>query len=75
MRENFQYVKEIYGSNDATRESFKLNIIKNGEICMSMVKDRNLSSHTYNEDIAEDLINEILNDYFEEFLLIRRKIK
>ena len=33
---------------------------------MSMIKSRNLSSHTYNEDTAKGLLN-IIPEYFVEF--------
>jgi len=38
--------KEIFGSKDATREAFKLNLIGSGEVWMDMIESRNQSSHT-----------------------------
>ena len=38
---------------------------------MDMLKDRNLITHTYKEDVAEDIYLNIKNEYieiFEEFI-------
>ena len=47
----------IHGSRDATREAFKLDLIQDGDSWMDMIKDRNRTSHTYNQATA-DLIAE-----------------
>jgi nucleotidyltransferase substrate binding protein (TIGR01987 family) len=63
-------VKTI-GSKDATREAFKADLIKNGDIWMAMIKSRNQTSHTYNESVAEEIFTNILNSYFMEFSLFQ----
>ncbi|MFH0735441.1 MAG: nucleotidyltransferase substrate binding protein [bacterium] len=65
-----QGIMDIIGSKDSTREAFKVGLIKNGEVWMEMIKARNLTSHTYNEDYAEAVFTEIMDDFypaFEEF--------
>jgi len=57
----------IYGSKDATREAFKLGLIKNGDIWMDMIQSRNKTSHTYNEEVAKEIVAAIEEDYFAEF--------
>ncbi|NEN25562.1 hypothetical protein G3O08_18880 [Cryomorpha ignava] len=42
----------ITGSRDATREAFSNGLVEDGEVWMEMIKSRNQSSHTYNEDLA-----------------------
>ena len=59
--------KKLYGSKDATREAFKTGLIENGEIWMNMIESRNLTSHTYNEETATEVISAILHSYFAEF--------
>ena len=56
----------LIGSRDTTREAFKRGLIEKGELWMEMIKSRNLSSHTYNEDTAKGLLN-IIPEYFVEF--------
>ena len=57
----------IYGSKDTTRLAFNRGLIENGETWMNMIKDRNLTSHTYQEDISQQIFNRIVNSYFELF--------
>ena len=59
---------EIGGSRDATREAFQLKLISNGHVWMEMIKSRNETSHTYNENTANEIYSKILNNYFEAFL-------
>ncbi len=62
---------DIYGSRDATREAFKNGLIQNGETWMEMIESRNLSSHTYNESVANDIIEKIASAYVIEFAALR----
>ena len=59
--------EKIYGSRDATREAFKYELIKNGDIWMEMIKSRNKTSHTYNEETVQEITKAILTDYYTEF--------
>jgi nucleotidyltransferase substrate binding protein (TIGR01987 family) len=59
--------RNLYGSKDATREAFKRGLIENGEIWMDMINSRNLTSHTYDEDVASKIVSDILELYFSEF--------
>ena len=66
--------RNLYGSKDTTREAFKRGLIKNGEAWMDMIKNRNLTSHTYDEAIASQIISAILNAYFAEFEALQIKL-
>lgn len=57
----------IRGSTDATRAAFKNDIIVEGQIWMDMIEDRNQSTHTYNEEVAEKISSHILKEYLREF--------
>ena len=57
----------IFGSKDATRQAFSYEIIENGDDWMQMVKSRNLTSHTYNEETVEEIVNLVLNTYIFRF--------
>ena len=58
---------KIYGSRDATREAFAAGMIENGEAWMKMIEHRNETSHTYNEEIANAIVEAILTHYVTEF--------
>ncbi|GGX02931.1 nucleotidyltransferase substrate binding protein [Aquimarina muelleri] len=69
MKDYFFYQgnPEIRGSRDATREAFKFNLISTGEIWMDMIISRNKTTHTYDEDTANEIVSNILNDYVQLF--------
>lgn len=71
----FQGKKNIYGSRDAIMEAFKTGLIIDGEGWMEMFKDRNKTSHTYNEEVAEEIANSILNRYFGLFVDLQQKME
>jgi len=70
----FKGNQNIYGSKDATREAFKLGLIFNGEVCMDMIKNRNQTSHTYNEETANAIANAILSAYIDEFTSLQSRL-
>lgn len=57
----------ITGSRDATREAFQKGLIMDGTGWMEMIKSRNLTSHTYNEDTALEISKRIEQDYLKLF--------
>lgn len=67
-------VKELYGSRDVAREAFNLGLFTNSEAWMEMIKDRNLTSHTYNEEVTQKIIKHIVDDYYSEFQLLHQKL-
>ncbi len=66
---------EIYGSRDATREAFKAKLIVEGEIWMEMIQSRNITTHTYNEDTADEIIENVQKSYLTEFIALRDKFQ
>ena len=68
-----QGILNLYGSRDTTRAAFRNGLIENGEVWMDMVDKRNLTSHTYDEEVAAQVVTTIRNAYFAEFekLLVR----
>ncbi len=67
--------KEIYGSRDATREAFKLDLISDGETWMEMIKSRNETSHTYNEETTQKICKAISEHYYQAFLNLQKKLE
>lgn len=74
MKDYFFYQGQanITGSRDATREAFNKGLIEQGELWMEMIKSRNQTSHTYNSNVANEIVHQILSAYhscFQQFLL------
>ena len=63
----------IIGSKDAARLAFKNGLIDDGEAWMDMIKARNLSSHTYNQETAEEIVGKILERFYPAFEQLSRK--
>lgn len=59
-----QGYQDIKGSRDATRAAFKVELIADGEEWMAMIQSRNTSSHTYNQDTADELADAIVHVYY-----------
>ena len=57
----------ITGSRDAIREAFANGLIEDGDGWMRMLKDRNRTSHTYNEETAQEILKNILQLYHPLF--------
>ncbi len=68
-------VQDLYGSRDATREAFQVDLIENGQVWMDMIKDRNLTSHTYNESTANKIAEAILDSYLAEFEKLKDELE
>lgn len=60
----------VIGSRDATRLAFKNALIADGEAWMDMIKSRNLSSHTYNLDVAERIARDVLQRFYPAFVAL-----
>jgi len=77
MKDYFIYQgnQSITGSRDAVRESFNKGLVEDGEGWMEMLKSRNLSSHTYNTDIAEQIVEKILTLYHTLFLSFEQRMQ
>jgi len=65
----------IFGSKDATKEAFALGLITNGEVWMDMIKCHNKTSHTYNEETADDIFLKIIHEYYPEFKQFKNKME
>ncbi|WP_067584405.1 nucleotidyltransferase substrate binding protein [Endozoicomonas ascidiicola] len=63
----YRGVQGIIGSRDAVRVAFREGIITEGELWMEMLKSRNLTSHTYREEVANEIAGKILKPYFNAF--------
>lgn len=65
---DFLESKEVIVSfpKDVIRHAFRADLIDNGELWMEMLKQRNLLSHTYDEEIFKTAIDSIVNTYFYE---------
>ena len=60
-------VLEVYSPRSVIKESYKQDLIENGELWLDILEDRNLTSHTYDENTANRIKDNIVNKYVLEF--------
>lgn len=65
----------IIGSRNATREAFSNGLIEDGQAWMDMIKARNLTSHTYNPDVADSIVADIRSRFFPAFAAMEQRFK
>lgn len=65
----YQGNTDIKGSRDAFREGLRYNLLEDGEAWMEMIQARNLTSHAYDQKMAEQVIKEIVEKYYRQFML------
>jgi len=70
-----QGAQNINGSKDAIRAAFQVGLIEDGETWMDMIKDRNRTSHTYNQVTAEAIATNIKTRFFALFVRLREKMQ
>jgi nucleotidyltransferase substrate binding protein (TIGR01987 family) len=71
----YQGNSTIGGSRDATREAFQLKLITDGHIWMDMIVSRNKTSHTYNEETADEIYFKILDNYYPAFIEFNKNME
>lgn len=64
-------ILSIIGSRDAFRLAFKNGLLENGEVWMDMIKSRQLTSHTYDEEISAKVFEDIIEKYYPEFVALK----
>ncbi len=66
----FQGGSEIRGSKDAFILAFKRGLVPDG-ILIETIKSRNNTAHIYHQEIAEEILGEILTKYYDAFEQLR----
>ena len=67
----FEGIQGIVGSRGTVREAFKRDLLADGELWLDMIDKRNLTSHTYNAELAQDMVNTIIHSYYPSFIALQ----
>lgn len=62
----YQGITGLGGSRDAIRQTLQFGLIDD-ENWMRSISDRNLTSHQYDKDTAQEIIENIINIYYPHF--------
>ncbi|PCI42532.1 MAG: nucleotidyltransferase [Moraxellaceae bacterium] len=76
LKDYLQYQGEqnLLGSRDATRKAFSVGLITDGEQWMDMIASRNRTSHTYNKETAQQIVEAVLTHYYPLFKKLEQRL-
>lgn len=60
---------------ETLKHAFKTELLVDGHVWMRMLDDRNLMSHTYDEDGSKKIEQLIRNDYFPQLKALHKTLK
>jgi nucleotidyltransferase substrate binding protein (TIGR01987 family) len=67
----YEGIQGLVGSRSTVREAFKRGLIADGEAWMDMIEKRNLTSHTYNLELAAQMVSAIRDSYHPAYLALQ----
>lgn len=73
LDENLMIVE--YSPRSVVKEAYKQKLIDDGEVWLDILEDRNLTSHTYDENTANRIKDNIINNYIDMFEKFIKRIK
>ena len=65
MKDYLSYLGyEVKSPRDAIKQSFAIELIKDGDLWINALMDRNLTTHTYDEEMVNEVYEAVKNNYF-----------
>lgn len=76
MKDYFEYqgTTSIMGARDAIREAYQRELVADGEGWMEMIQSRNQTSHTYNQKVADEIVEKATTRYCGLFLELEKEL-
>ena len=71
----YEGIQGLVGSRSTVREAFKRGILTDGELWLDMITKRNLTSHTYQAELAQRMVTTILEQYHPSFVALQTQMK
>lgn len=77
LKEYLEYEKigDFNSPRSTIKECFSIGLIEDAEQWLDMLDDRNLTSHTYDEEIAKEIYRNIITKYYDILVATRNKVK
>lgn len=72
LKEN---VGDFNSPRSVMKEAYKMGLITEGELWLDMLEDRNLTSHTYDEIVANTIRDNILNIHYTLLKKLKEKME
>lgn len=68
-------IQGLVGSRSTAREAFKRGLVDDGQAWLDMIEARNLSSHTYNQEVATSIVAAVRDRYYPAFLALQTRLE
>ncbi|WP_296559042.1 HI0074 family nucleotidyltransferase substrate-binding subunit [uncultured Acetobacterium sp.] len=65
---------DINSPKSVMKEAFSYGLITDDKIWIQILNDRNLTSHIYKEEIADEICDRIIKTYFQEFKALSKRL-
>ena len=64
----------VKSPRETVKQAFQIGLIDNGHIWIDALSNRNLTTHTYDEELATKMTSEVLNAYLPELDKLYNKL-
>lgn len=64
----------VKSPREAIKQAYQMGLIDDGHVWIDALSDRNLTVHTYDEERAKKMVNDIINVYFPELNKLYHKL-
>lgn len=65
----------VKSPREAIKQAFQNDLINDGHIWIEALANRNLTTHTYDSELANKIVQEIVNRYFPEIKIMHDKLE
>lgn len=76
LMKDYLEAQQIYAKSprETIKQAYQIELIDKGHTWMDALADRNLTVHTYDEDMAKKMVDDIINIYFPELEKLYEKL-
>jgi nucleotidyltransferase substrate binding protein (TIGR01987 family) len=64
----------VKSPRETIKQAYQIGLIDDGHVWIDGLSDRNLTVHTYDEDMAKKMVNDIMKLYFPELKKLYDKV-
>ena len=65
----------VKSPREAIKQAFQNDLINDGHIWIEALANRNLTTHTYDSELANKVVKEIIDKYFPEIKIMHDKLE
>lgn len=66
---------DLISPRDSIKKAFEVALIQDGNLWLQALKNRNMTSHTYDEVMADKVVEEIINVYYPLLQQLYERLK